>query len=194
MEDWTPGETAKEGWSRELWKLARNYTVSDAQHSLTRVILARVKTCIDRKLRQNQAGFRPERSCTDQIATLRIIIEQSVEWNSPLYMCFIYFIKAFDSLDRESMWKLLKHYGVPQKIINIILALYDGCQCSVIHRGKLSPAFPVSTGVKQGCLLSPIIFTLAVDWIMKQSTRGRNGIQWTPTTQLHDLEFADILF
>ena len=162
-----------------------------ASKVLTRVILARIKTCIDRKLRQNQAGFRPERSCTDQIATLRIIIEQSVEWNSPLYMCFIDFIKAFDSLDRESMWKLLKHYGVPQKIINIILALYDGCQCSVIHRGKLSPAFPVSTGVKQGCLLSPIIFTLAVDWIMKQSTRGRNGIQWTPTTQLHDLDFAD---
>ena len=162
-----------------------------ASKVLTRVILARIKDSIDKKLRQNQAGFRPERSCTDQTATLRIIVEQSVEWNSPLYLCFIDFMKAFDSLDREVMWELLKHYGVPQKLINIIMALYDSCQCCVIHRGKLSPAFSVNTGVKQGCLLSPIIFTLAVDWIMKQSTRGRNGIQWTPTTQLHDLDFAD---
>ena len=162
-----------------------------ASKVLTRVILGRIKSSIDKKLRQNQAGFRPDRSCTDQIATLRIIVEQSIEWNSPLYLLFIDFSKAFDSLDREVMRKLLKHYGVPQKIINIILALYDSCQCSVIHKGKLSPAFPVNTGVKQGCLLSPIIFTLAVDWIMKQSTRERNGIQWTPTTQLHDLDFAD---
>ena len=162
-----------------------------ASKVLTRVILARVKDSIDRKLRQNQAGFRPDRSCTDQTATLRIIVEQSVEWNSPLYLCFIDFMKAFDSLDREVMWQLLKHYGVPQKLINIIMALYDSCQCCVIHGGKLSPAFSVKTGVKQGCLLSPLIFTLAVDWIMRHSTRGRNGIQWTPTTQLHDLDFAD---
>ena len=158
---------------------------------LSRVILARIKDNIDRKLRQNQAGFRPQRSCIDQIAALRIIVEQSVEWNSPLYMVFIDFMKAFDSLDREVMWELLKHYGVPQKLINIILALYDNCQCSVIHKGKLSPAFSVKTGVKQGCILSPIIFTLAIDWIMRQSTQGRNGLQWTPTTQLHDLDFAD---
>ena len=162
-----------------------------ASKVLTRVVLARIKSSIDRKLRQNQAGFRPDRSCTDQIATLRIIVEQSVEWNSPLYLCFIDFMKAFDSLDRKVMWKLLKHYGVPQKLINIILALYDKCQCHVIHRGKLSPAFFVKTGVKQGCLLSPIIFTLAIDWIMKHSTRGRNGVQWSVTTQLHDLDFAD---
>ncbi|VDO74714.1 unnamed protein product [Schistosoma margrebowiei] len=60
------------------------------------------------------------RSCTDQIATLRIIVEQSIEWNSSLYVNFIDNKKAFDSVDRTTLWKLLRHYGVPQKIVNII--------------------------------------------------------------------------
>ena len=61
-----------------------------------------MKDEVDNELRDHQAGFRKERSCTDQIATLRIIIEQSIEWNSSLYVCFIDYEKAFDSLERPS--------------------------------------------------------------------------------------------
>ena len=68
---------------------------------LTRVILERLKEALDKKLRPEQAGFRKERSCTDHIATLRIIIEQSIEWQSPLFKTFVDFEKAFDSVDRE---------------------------------------------------------------------------------------------
>ena len=78
-----------------------------------RVILNRLKNAVDPKLRDNQAGFRRGRSCTDQIATLRIILEQSLEWRSPLYVNFVDYEKAFDSVDRTSLWKLLRHYGVP---------------------------------------------------------------------------------
>ena len=127
-----------------------------------------------------QAGFRKERSCTDQIVTLRIILEQSAEWNTPLYINFVDFEKAFDSLDRDSLWKLLRHYGVPDKIVTIIRNSYEGLTCRVVHQGQLSDSFEVKTGVRQGCLLSPFLFLLAVDWIMKNSTEGtRNGIQWT---------------
>ncbi len=75
---------------------------------------------MDKNLRDQQAGFRRERSCIDQIATLRMIIEQSIEWNSSLYVNFIDFEKAFDSLDREILWKLLDHYGIPTKLITLI--------------------------------------------------------------------------
>ncbi|VDO85034.1 unnamed protein product [Schistosoma margrebowiei] len=66
------------------------------------------------------------RPCTYQIATLRIIVEQSIERNSSLYTNFIEYKKAFDSVDRTTLWKVLRHYGMPQKIVNIIRNSYDG--------------------------------------------------------------------
>ncbi|VDP59418.1 unnamed protein product, partial [Schistosoma mattheei] len=81
-----------------------------------RILVNRMKACVHAQLRDHQAGFRKGRSCTDQIATLRIIVEQSIEWNSSLYVSFIDYEKAFDSVDRTTLWKLLRHYGVPQKI------------------------------------------------------------------------------
>ena len=74
---------------------------------LNRIILDRLKTGVDAKLRDHQAGFQKDRSCTDQIATLRIIVEQSMEWDSSLYINFVDYEKAFDSLDRDTLWKLL---------------------------------------------------------------------------------------
>ncbi|VDP80488.1 unnamed protein product [Schistosoma mattheei] len=98
-----------------------------------RVLLNRMKDAVDTQLRDQQAGFGKDRSCTDQIATLRIIVEQSIEWKSSLYINFIDYVKAFDSLDRRTLWKLLRHYGVPEKIVNIIRNSYDGLQCKVVH-------------------------------------------------------------
>ncbi|VDO55689.1 unnamed protein product [Schistosoma margrebowiei] len=73
------------------------------------------------------------RSCTDQIATLRIIVEQSVEWNSSLYINFIDYEKAFDSVERTALWKLFRHYGVPQEIANITQDSYDGLKCKIVY-------------------------------------------------------------
>ena len=158
----------------------------------SRILLNRMKDVVDPLFRDQQAGFRKNRSCTDQIATLRIILEQSQEWNSSLYINFLDYEKAFDSVDRETLWKLLRHYGVPEEMTKIIKNLYEGLTCRVVHGNQLTDAFPVRTGVRQGCLLSPFLFLMAIDWVMKVSTRNtRNGIQWTPFTQLDDLDFAD---
>nr|KAG5704567.1 hypothetical protein BaRGS_031831 [Batillaria attramentaria] len=63
--------------------------------------------------------------------------------------------------------------------------------CRIAHAGQLSESFEVKTGVRQGCLLSPFLFLLVIDWIMKTTTTGRkNGMQWTLWTQLDDLDFA----
>nr|KAG5708163.1 hypothetical protein BaRGS_002899 [Batillaria attramentaria] len=141
---------------------------------LNRILLERMREAVDPMLRDQQVGFRRNRSCDDQIASLRIIVEQSLEWNSPLYINFIDCEKAFDSVNREVLWKLPKHYGVPGKIISLIRKL----------RGEdRSPPG-----------MSPFIFLLIIDWIMKTTTAGRkNGIQWTLWTQLDDLDFADDL-
>ena len=162
---------------------------------LTRIILERLKTAIDKKLRPEQAGFRQDKSCTDQIATLRIIIEQFLEFQSTLYLNFIDFQKAFDSVDRNTIWKLMQHYGIPETFILLIQQLYnENAACQVIHNGKLTEPFSVQTGVRQGCMLSPMIFLMVVDWIMRESTKNNStGIRWTLTSFLEDLDFADDL-
>ena len=159
-----------------------------------RIILERLKGTVDQNLREQQAGFRKERSCTDQIATLRIIVEQSIEWNSSLYTCFVDFEKAFDSLDRQTLWKILRHYGIPLKFVNLIKNSYEGATCRVVNEGRLTGCFEIRTGVRQGCLLAPFLFLLAIDWIMKSITENKkNGIQWTLWSQLDDLDYADDL-
>ncbi|VDP58668.1 unnamed protein product [Schistosoma curassoni] len=150
-----------------------------------------MKDCVDAQLRDQQAGFRKDRSCTDQIATLRITVGQSVEWNSSLYINFIDYEKAFDSVDRTTLWKPLRYYGVPQKIVNIIQSSYDGLHCKIVHGGQLTKSFEVKTGVRQGCLLSTFLFLLAIDIITKTSTsEGKHGIQWTARMQLDDPNFT----
>ena len=98
---------------------------------LNRVLLERMKEVVDPKLRDHLAGFRRNRSCADQIASLRIKVKQSLEWNSPLYINFIDYEKAFDSVDRETMWKLLRHSGVPEKIISVIRFTYQDMSCRI---------------------------------------------------------------
>ena len=84
---------------------------------LNRVLLNRMRNALDPELKYEQ---RASRIPTDQIAPLRIIIEQSIEWNSPLYVNFIDYEKSFDSVDRDIFWKLLRHYAIPTKIVNLI--------------------------------------------------------------------------
>ena len=160
----------------------------------SRTILNRIKEACDDLLREEQAGFRRGRSCIDQIATLRIIIEQSIEWQSPLYATFVDFEKAFDSINRETIWSIMRHYGIPNKIIAIIKSLYENFTCQIVHNGKMSDEFHVTTGVKQGCLLSPLLFLLVLDWVTKEAyANSGKGIQWTLMQKLEDLEFADDL-
>jgi len=128
----------------------------------------------------------------DKIATLRIIVEQSLEWNSPLYINFIDYENVFDSINGDRLWKMLKHYNIPTKVVSLIKTSYEGTGCRVIHGGQLTRRFEMKTGVRQGWWLFPFLFLLVIDWIMKTCTKQRkNGIQLTLKTQ--DLDFADDL-
>ena len=155
------------------------------------VLLNRLKDEIDHTLRQEQAGFRSGRSCCEQIFTLRNIIEQSQEFRAPLLINYIDFKKAFDSIHRESLWKIAKIYGVPDKYINIFKSLYRSSSCCVRTKCGNTIMFEIVTGVRQGCILSPFLFLLVIDFIMKKTVGDRSlGIQWNED-RLTDLDFAD---
>lgn len=157
---------------------------------LSKVILYRIQDAIEATIRTEQAGFRKGTSCVDQINSLRIIVEESVEWRKPLFMTFVDFEKAFDSINRQFIWDALEQKGLPLKIIRIIKEAYNGFNCKVVHNGKLTEAFDVTTGVRQGCLLSPLIFIVVMDAIMLKITMN-NGIRLPGTETLNDLDFAD---
>ena len=157
-----------------------------------RILLMRMRTGIERVLREEQAGFRAERSCNDQIFVLRSIVEQSLEWNSSLYINYIDFEKAFDSIHHPTLWKILESYGLPEKVINILKDIYTGNQCCVRHENQQSEWFQVKTGVRQGCVISPVIFLIVIDWVMRRATADKpRGIVWGLTSFLEDCDFAD---
>ena len=96
-----------------------------------RILLCRIDKVLDPILREEQAGFRRGRGCIDQIFTLRNIIEQCLEWKTPLHINFIDFRKAFDSVHRESLWRILAAYGLPPKMLGLLSAFYDNFECSI---------------------------------------------------------------
>ena len=147
---------------------------------------------MEQHLREEQNGFRKHRSCLDLINTLRIIREQSREWQAFLYVSFIDFEKAFDSVKKEILWLTLQQYGTPREIIHTIKTLYDGFKCKISHEGKLSDFIEVRNGVRQGCILSPTLFLLILDRVMKRVKGSReSGIQWRMKERLEGLDCAD---
>jgi len=156
------------------------------------IILERIKTAIDCSLRQQQAGFRKGRSCCEQIFALRYIIEKATALDTSLLINFIDFKKAFDCLHRPAVWSILSSYGIPEKIIRVIQNFYRDSRCAVRSDGQLGDWFQIITGVKQGCLLSPLIFLLVMDWTLKNAVDKNNfGLDWVDGLKLADLDFAD---
>jgi hypothetical protein len=86
----------------------------------------------------------------------------------------------------------LKEYGIPMRILRLIRSMYNRLSCKILHEGKLTEHINVTNGVRQGCILSPTIFLLVLDSIMRKVTEEKKrGVQWGITSRLEDLNFAD---
>ena len=100
---------------------------------LEKMIYKQIAKEVDKHLREEQAGFRVGRGTTEQIFILRNnIVEQAIEWNSNLYICFVDFEKAFDSVHRDTLWKIIEHYGIPDKIMRLMKSMCNNSQCTVL--------------------------------------------------------------
>ena len=186
LEDRTYSEAPQEGIP-----LCNNWRgimlLSVTSKVLSRVILNIIQDRTDPLLHEEQAGFRKGKSCSSQIFTLPQMVE-----NSSVYVNFMDFTKAFDSVHRLALLKIQSHYGIPDKVISIISMLYVHLIARVICGSSLSDKIRLETGVKQGYLLSHLRFTLSIDWVMTETTRNRKRIiTWTMVVMLEDLDFAD---
>ena len=135
-------------------------------------MLMRVKDAVDMRMRENKARFRKGCSCQDQIFCLNQTIEKCVDQQLPCLINFIDFKAAFDSVHRPSLWKII-HYYIPQKIINIIKSSYRNTSCSVRSDRSLSDWFQIVAGVRQGDIWSPLLFGLAIDFVMRCSVDAK---------------------
>ena len=119
-------------------------------------------------LSEDQCGFRPVRSTIDMLFVVRRLQELGRQRKIPLYMCFVDLQKAHDSVDRELLWKVLARAAVPSVMIDVIRQFHDGMRARVrMDDGKLSKWFEVTPGLRQGCLLSPLLFNIFFAAVME---------------------------
>lgn len=135
--------------------------LSIAGKVLAKIMLNRlVKYISEAALPETQCGFRKTRSTTDMIFVLRQLLEKSREQRTDLHIAFIDLSNAFDTINREMLWKQLSKLGVPPKFLTILQQLHNGMQARVTTGELQSEFFNVNVGVKQGCVLAPVLFNL----------------------------------
>ena len=116
-----------------------------------------------------QAVFRKGRGIRDQIANIRWIMEKATEFQKNIYFCFIEYAKAFDGMNHNKLWKILKEMGIPDHLTCLLRNLYAGQEATVRTGHGTTNWFQIGKGVCQGCILSPCIFKLFADYIMRNA-------------------------
>ena len=144
--------------------------LSIAGKILARIILDRlIPTIAEENLPESQCGFRAKRGTADMIFVLRQIQEKCREQNMGLYAAFIDLQKAFDTVSRDGLWKILARLGCPPKLLAILVQLHEGQMGQVKHSGNLSEPFPIDSGVKQGCVLAPTLFAIFFSMMLREA-------------------------
>ena len=121
---------------------------------------------MNRELPDVQAGFRKGRGTRDQIAYTPWIIEKAREFQKNIYFCFSDYAKAFDCVDHNKLWKILKEMGIPDHLTCLLRNLYAGQEATVTNGHGTMDWFQIGKGVRQDCILSPCLFNLHAEYII----------------------------
>ena len=119
------------------------------------------------KLPDVQAGFRKGRGTRDQIANIHWIIKKAREFHKNIYFCFIDYAKVFDCADHNKLWKILQEVGIPDHLTCLLRNLYAGQEVTVSTGHGTTDWFQIGKGVRQACILSPCLFNLYAEYIMR---------------------------
>ena len=148
------------------------YNITAQFHSshtlgMLKILQARLQQYVNHKLPDVQAGFRKVRGTRDQIADIRWLIEKAREFQKNIYFCFIDYAKAFDCVDHNNLWKILKEMGIPDHLTCLLRNLYADQEATVRTGHGTTGWFQIEKGVCQDCILSPCLFNLYAEYIMR---------------------------
>ena len=163
---------------------------------MLKILQARLQQYMNHELPGVQAGFRKGRGTRDQIANIRWIIEKAREFQKNIYFCFIDYAKAFDCVDHNKLWKILKEMGIPDHLTCLLRNLYASQEATVRTECGTTDWFQIKKGVCQGCILSPCLFNLHAEYIMRNARleeaqagikiagRNNNNLRYTDDTTI----------
>ena len=126
--------------------------------AFARILLTRLQKLAERILPESQCGFRAGCSTMDMVFSLRQLQEKCREQQMPLYIAFVDLTKAFDTVSRPSLYKVLKRIGCPPTLLQLIISFHEDMTACIQYEGNISDMFDVKSGVKQGCVLAPTLF------------------------------------
>ena len=163
---------------------------------MLKILQVRLQQYMSHELPDVQAGFRKGRETRDQIANLHWIVEKAREFQKNIYFCFIDYAKAFNCVDHNKVWKILKEMGIPDHLTFLLRNLYAGQEATVRTEHATTDWFQIRKGVLQGSILSPCLFNLYAEYIMwnarldeaqagmKIARRNINNLRYTGDTTL----------
>ena len=153
--------------------------LSTAGKILARVLLNWLNEHLERSglLLESQYGLRKNRGTINMIFTARQLQEKCQEQSVDIYMTFVDLTKAFDTVSREGLWKIMAKFGCPARFIAMVRQFHDGMLARVQNDGEFSDPFPVTNGVKQDCVLASKLFSMMFSTMLTDVFQdGDNGI------------------
>ena len=147
----------KKGNAKECSNYCTVALISHASKVMLKILQAKLQQYMNCELPD---GFRKDRGTRDQSANIHWIIEKAREFQKNIYVCFMDYTKAFDCVDHNKLWKILKEMGIPDHLTCLLRNLYAGQEATVGTGHGTTDWFQIGKGVCQGCILSPCLFNL----------------------------------
>ena len=147
---------------------------------------------VNREIPDVQAGFIKGRGTRDQIANIRWIIKKAIKFQENIYFCFIDYAKAFDCVDHNQLWTIMKEMGIPDHPTCLLRNLYAGQEATVRTGHGTTDWFQIGKGVCQGCILLPCLFNFYAEYIMRNAglEEAQDGIK-TAGRNINNLSYTD---
>ena len=180
---------------RQCQKCSNYHTIALISHAskvMLKILQARLQQYMNCELPDVQAGFRKGRGTRDQTANTCWIIEKAREFQKNIYFCFIDYVKAFDCVDHNNLWKILQELGKADNLTWLLRNLYAGHEATVRTGHGTTDWFQIGKGVRQGYILSPCLFNLYAEYIITNAglEEAQAGIKIS-RRNINNLRYAD---